>query len=244
MRNRTLWSLIVLVAFIVIGLAEQSRHAHTSLDWTKQAIGRGTTNQRLLCLTFDDGPNPNTTPDLLRILRKHNAKATFFLIGRRVKLYPDIARQIADEGHDIGNHSMTHPNLTQLESVQVFKEWSDCSLAIKDAVGFLPRYCRPPGGQANRNVLQLAGDLRMRAVAWTFNSEDFKSDSWTAVRDAVLKKVENGGIILLHEKVFHTTTALDEILTVLEEKQFKMVSLTEMEAYDDEQDDRALLPPN
>lgn len=212
------------------------------IDWTTRAIARGSVERREVALSIDDGPNPSTTPYLLDVLQKHHAHATFFLIGRRVKRYPEFVKQIIAEGHEVGNHTMTHTDLRKLNAEGVKKEWSDCSDAIKEILGFPPSLCRPPGGQANKDVIQSAGRLGMKAVYWTLNSKDFDANDVETVRKAVMKGIQNGAIILLHDKVFHTFQALDKLLPWMEEEGYEFVSVGDMAAMDDNSNDRSLLP--
>src|SRR5437588_3132571 len=155
---------------IVPGPKKATAH---SPDWTTKCIAHGAFDSKCIAFTFDDGPNPDTTPDILRVLAKYNAKGTFFLIGWRVRKYPDLVKRINQEGHEIGNHSYSHPDLRKLSKDNVYREYADCSAAIKELTNHAPILCRPPGGDANRQVVNVAGSLGMRSVAWSMNVHAF-----------------------------------------------------------------------
>src|SRR5690348_3178119 len=107
---------------------------------------RRTGDPRTVALTFDDGPNPAVTPDLLDLLDRHAIRATFFLIGAHVRAYPDLAREVVRRGHTIGNHTDTHPALPLLSGRKISQELDRCDEAIRSATDVVPRWMRPPYG--------------------------------------------------------------------------------------------------
>jgi peptidoglycan/xylan/chitin deacetylase (PgdA/CDA1 family) len=135
-----------------------------------------TNSPRRLAITFDDGPNPAITPKLLDLLRQHHAHATFFLIGRFVREYQELVREIAARGHAIGNHTETHPNLFWFGQSQIRIELSRCSDAIQSATGQLPKWFRPPFGMRNPWLAGVARELDLRVVMWTLIPGDWRDD--------------------------------------------------------------------
>ncbi len=129
---------------------------------------------RKLAITFDDGPNPSLTPKLLDLLAKHNARATFFLIGKYVRECPDIVRETVARGHLVANHTDTHPNLFWLSPGVIRAELLRCREAIDTVAGFPPRWFRPPYGYRNPWVVKTAAELSMRTVMWTLIPGDWK----------------------------------------------------------------------
>ena len=125
-------------------------------------------------LTYDDGPNDPDTGRLLELLARHNVRATFFLIGRFVRQRPEIARAIAQAGHLIGNHTMTHPLLALRSPGDVRRELADCNAAIEDALGQPVRYFRPPHGGRRPDVLRAARELGLTPVMWNAMGYDWK----------------------------------------------------------------------
>jgi peptidoglycan/xylan/chitin deacetylase (PgdA/CDA1 family) len=133
-----------------------------------------TNSPRKLALTFDDGPNPALTPKLLDLLDRHNAKATFFLIGRFVRECPDLVKETATRGHSVGNHTETHPNLLWSSPTQVRIELRLCQDAIRNALGAPPKWFRPPYGMRNPWVIPIARELGCRAAMWTLLPGDWR----------------------------------------------------------------------
>ena len=152
-----------------------------------------------MALTFDDGPNPAVTPQILDLLERHDARASFFLIGRHVRMCPEIAKEIGDRGHAIGNHTETHAQLTFLSSRRIEAELAACDAAIDDATGRKTRWMRPPfgfrGPQLAR-VLQRRGDERM--VMWSLWARDWKPQPAEPVIRR-LRRAHRGDIVLLHD---------------------------------------------
>jgi peptidoglycan-N-acetylglucosamine deacetylase len=152
-----------------------------------------------IAITFDDGPNPKVTPKLLDLFDRHNAKATFFLIGKYVRACPALAKEIAERGHAIGNHTETHPALTFLSSQQIENELSRCDDAVLAATSTKPAWMRPPFGY--RSPL-LDGIVRRRGGAgvaiWSKAVRDWRAQSPEPVIQR-LRRVRGGDIVLLHD---------------------------------------------
>lgn len=152
-----------------------------------------------MAITFDDGPNPSVTPKVLELFERYNAKATFFLIGQRVRVFPELAREIAVRGHAIGNHTETHPSLTFLSPGRITEELESCDDAIAEATGKRPRWMRPPFGY--RSPL-LDGIVRRRGgagvVMWNVAARDWRTDSPEPVIQR-LRRARGGDIVLLHD---------------------------------------------
>ena len=166
-----------------------------------------------LALTFDDGPNPATTPALLDLLDRYDARATFFLIGRYVRACPDLAAQIARRGHLLGNHTDTHPNLMWLSPARIIDEFARCSLSILRATGQRPTLMRPPYGYRGPQVHAAARRAGLDPpVMWSKTGRDWTGQS---VDRMILRlaKVRSGDIVLLHDG-FHRALGADRGSTV------------------------------
>ena len=133
-----------------------------------------TNSPRKLAITFDDGPNPAITPKLLDLLGRHNAKATFFVIGRYVRECPELVKETIVRGHAIGNHTENHPNLFRLTRREIRIELRLCHDAISNAAGEAPKWFRPPFGMRNPWVIPAARELGYRTVMWTLIPGDWK----------------------------------------------------------------------
>ena len=134
-----------------------------------------TTSARTLAITFDDGPNPAITPNLLDLLDRHHAHATFFLIGRYARQCPDLMREIIARGHLIGNHTETHPNLFSRGSSQIREELRRCQDAIANTLNAAPKWFRPPWGLRNPWVARVARELDLRTAMWTLLPSDWRA---------------------------------------------------------------------
>ncbi len=126
-----------------------------------------------MALTYDDGPNPAATPQLLEVLARHQVRATFFLIGRFVLAEPALVREIAAAGHLIGNHSATHPWLSFVSDARIRQELRDCNAALEDTLGAPVRYFRPPHGARRPYVLRTARELGLTPVQWNIICGDW-----------------------------------------------------------------------
>lgn len=163
--------------------------------------GRGVLGAQCVALTFDDGPDPVLTPRLLDILAAEHVKATFFVIGRKVAQWPEIVQRAYREGHEIGNHSWSHPVLPSLSSPQVESELARTDAAIQAAIGIVPAVIRPPYGSQSARIAQIAAPRPL--VLWDTDTLDWRyknSERVTRVAD----HTPFGTIVLMHD--IHPTT--------------------------------------
>jgi peptidoglycan/xylan/chitin deacetylase (PgdA/CDA1 family) len=183
------------------GLA--STLGYASMAPKSQLLGRtfvGTgAHSRLLALTFDDGPHPSHTYDLLEVLDQHRVRATFFMIGSHVRQFPKIAEAVARAGHVTGNHTFSHPNLIFCSATRIRRELAECGRALTDALGEHSSLFRPPFGGRHPGVLRLAREAGLRTVMWSVTAYDWnpKTPDWIEAR--VARQVRGGDIILMHD---------------------------------------------
>ena len=173
-----------------------------------------------LLFTIDDGPDPETTPQLLDLLRAHDIKATFFLIGERAKNYPEIVRQIVAEGHEIGNHTQTHPQALFwcLGPQRLWKEIGDCQKLLTDVAGSAPIWFRSPVGHTNPFIQPILQTLGLRRMAWTARGYDaVRRDVESIVRD-IAADMKPGGIVLLHDATTVAAQVLEGLLRSAKDK--------------------------
>ncbi len=191
-------------------------------------FGESARRPNLVALTFDDGPDSENTLPILDILRRHRAGATFFVIGAKVEVEPEITRAILSQGFELGNHSHTHPNLARLDPTRLDEEINLASTQIEAATGTSPTFLRPPGGQWNQAVAEAAAAHGLTTVLWTANSSDFNTEDPKKIAKNVLSQARPGGIILLHDTVRATREALPAILKGLKRKGLRPVSVGEL----------------
>lgn len=181
-----------------------------------------------IALSFDDGPNPPYTSQILNVLQSYGVPATFFVIGVRVLTYPDLVRQEYGQGNAIGNHTWTHPQLTRLSSATVRSQLQQASDAIKNAIGVAPTIFRPPYEEFNASVQDIAASLGLSTVLWNVDPRDWALPGTNAIIANVLQHARNGAIIELHDGGGYrseTVAALPTIITMLEQRGYRFVTI-------------------
>ena len=181
-------------------------------------------SRKVVALTFDDGPNPNTTPVALELLKKYNAKATFFMVGRSVAGNEDIIKQVVAEGHQIGNHSWSHPLLTKVTLEQAKSQINDTTEVLKKASGQDVHIMRPPYGGIN-SAIQAA--VSQSFILWDVDTLDWKNRNTASIMKEV-QKTQSGSIILMHDIHQTSIDALPSVLQYLTEQGFELVTIDEL----------------
>jgi peptidoglycan/xylan/chitin deacetylase (PgdA/CDA1 family) len=167
-----------------------------------------------IALTYDDGPNDPYTQRLLEVLAKHNAHATFFLIGRFVEQRPDLVRAIVQAGHSIGNHTCTHPRLIFASDAITRSELERCQQAIGNAIGTPPHLFRPPFGGRRPGTLGIVRSLGLAPIMWSITGFDWNAPPAERIVHRVSKHIRGGDVILLHDGS-HLTMGGDRAQTVI-----------------------------
>jgi peptidoglycan-N-acetylglucosamine deacetylase len=176
----------------------------------------------VVALTFDDGPHPEHTPRLLDILERENVRATFFVIGSCAQRSPDTVRQAFQAGHEIGNHSWSHPDLTRLSTAAVAEELAKTDALLVGVNGDLPNTIRPPYGAMNDEVRAVG--LPRPMMLWNVDTNDWRSRDTAAVqREAISSR---GGIVLMHDIYSTTVAAVPEIIREYKARSFRFVTIS------------------
>jgi peptidoglycan/xylan/chitin deacetylase (PgdA/CDA1 family) len=187
----------------------------------------------VVAMTFDDGPHPKLTPRLLDVLKERNIKATFFVLGKCVAEYPDIAKRIVDEGHEIANHSWNHPQLTKLSPSAFDSEISQTNAAIEKATGVRPVTMRPPYGAINAALTKrLNEEYGLSVILWSVDPLDWKIRKSDHVSGHIIKNAAPGAIILAHDIHASTIDAMPATLDALQSKGYKFATVSELIALD------------
>jgi peptidoglycan/xylan/chitin deacetylase (PgdA/CDA1 family) len=182
-----------------------------------------------IAMTFDDGPSPETTPRLLDILKQRNIKATFFMIGQNAERNPAIVKRILAEGHEIGNHSWTHPQLSKLSDDRVTEEINKTQNAIKDASGYTPVLMRPPYGAITaRQKDWIEKQFGLSVIIWSVDPFDWKRPGSSVIEQRILAGARPGAIVLSHDIHKQTVDAMPATLDALAAKGFKFVTVSQL----------------
>ena len=208
---------------------------NASIDDLKQynAYYASDTDQKIIYLTFDAGYENGNTPAILDALKKHQAPAVFFVVGNFIKDNPDLIRRILAEGHIIGNHTMTHPDLPQISSMDTFqKELQDVEELYTSLTGeAMTKFYRPPRGIYSTENLSMAKELGYSTFFWSLAYVDWIQDQQPSREEAfqkLLTRIHPGAIVLLHNTSSTNAEILDELLTKWEEMGYEFHSLKEL----------------
>jgi peptidoglycan/xylan/chitin deacetylase (PgdA/CDA1 family) len=180
-----------------------------------------------IALTFDDGPDPNTTPIVLDILKAEGVRATFFLVGKKIKQHPEIVKRMIAEGHAIGCHSYDHQPQTRLTEEQVWKQIRDSQILIRRVGGQFVAY-RPPWLHYNRHVLNAAHAWGLPVVIRTLASDPIRTDDPDAWVDFFVRRTRNGAILLMHDIYPQTAAVLPRVLQELKARGYRFVTIPEL----------------
>jgi len=182
-----------------------------------------------IAMTFDDGPSAALTPKLLDILAAHQIKATFFVIGENVAEHPEIVARAAREGHEIGNHSWSHPNFGKMSDDGVRSQLQRTDDAIKSVTGSRPTLLRPPYGSITaREKRWIHDQFGYQIILWDVDPYDWKRPGPSVVRSRILKETRQGSIVLSHDIHPGTIEAMPSTFDALEAKGFKFVTVSEL----------------
>jgi peptidoglycan/xylan/chitin deacetylase (PgdA/CDA1 family) len=196
---------------------------------TVKLIREWPTGKKRVALTFDDGPHPGYTPKFLALLAEKNVKATFFLLGPNVQKQPDVVRDMAVAGHEVANHSWSHPILSKLPPEKIRNEIERTSQEIAQASGAQVRFLRPPYGSANKKVQDMCDSLGLRIVCWSIDTDDWrKTTTKEKMIETIKKNVHDGSIILMHDRSDKTYETTAEIIDALRGQGYEFVTVAEL----------------
>ena len=208
----------------------------------RAVLASGTTRQlpiysvqkddKVVALTFDAAWGNEDTNDLIDILDRYDIKATFFVVGQWVDKYPESVLALHNAGHEIMNHSDTHPHMTQLSADDMIKQVEGCSSKIEKVTGVKPNLFRPPYGDYNDSVISTLKNAGYYTIQWDVDSLDWKELSAEQITKRVLDKTQPGSIVLFHNAALHTPEALPMILESLKAKDIQLVKISELIYYD------------
>jgi len=189
---------------------------------------------RKIALTFDDGPHPEYTPALLRVLEREEVSATFFLLGREVTAHPEIARQIVEAGHQVANHSYNHPDYRRLDNAEKHEDFLRAQDVIEEATGVRPNWVRPPYGAMDESAELFWLEEGMKIALWSIDPVDWQRPGVDAITDEVVSSVHPGAIPVLHDAGgdrSQTVRATRNIIRELRDMDYTFVTIEELYDY-------------
>lgn len=209
--------------------------ANASADYLKKfnSYYAEITQEKVLYLTFDAGYENGNTAAILDALKKHNAPATFFVVGNYIETSPDLVKRMAAEGHTVGNHTYHHPDMSKISSKEAFeKELGDLEKLYEETTGqTMKKFYRPPQGKYSESNLQMAKDMGYSTFFWSLAYVDWYQDKQPSKEEAfkkLLGRIHPGAIVLLHSTSSTNAQILDELLTKWEEMGYTFKSLDQL----------------
>jgi peptidoglycan-N-acetylglucosamine deacetylase len=185
-------------------------------------------HKKSIALTFDDGPHPEYTSRLLKVLKENGARATFFVVGKMAKKYPELVKEIHASGNELGTHTYDHPTLTELKPVEVAEQLDLGRNELGAMIGAEIKIFRPPGGKYNDQVLGIAGAKGLSTILWSVNSADYGCNNSAEIKGRVLLGPKDGDIVLMHSGVDATLDVLPSIIAELKKKGFEFRTISEL----------------
>ncbi|MFW5896779.1 MAG: polysaccharide deacetylase family protein [Bacillota bacterium] len=205
-------------------------------------IRRVRTSEKLVSFTFDDGPSPEYTPAILDVLRTYDVQASFFVVGKYVRRYPNIVKRMYSEGHDVGNHTFDHVNAPTTPAASLSSQILSTNIEIMKIIGEHPQYVRPPRGMYDARFRRLAELMGMNLVLWSISSQDWRgSTTPEKMKTRIVNRVRPGDILLFHDggnligsegaSRQRTVDALPEIIEELHSMGYRIVPLSRLLRY-------------
>jgi len=219
------WLLLTIAGSTLIGWNYHFKSLHANPEITENHVA----------ITFDDGPNSTYTPKVLELLKKYDAKATFFCIGKHIEAHPGIFKSIIEQGHTVGNHTYSHTNnFGFLSTKKVVSELQQSNAIIKEQTGLDVQLYRPAFGVTNPKIKRALKITGFQSIGWNKRSLDTTNRNKKAVLNRITKNLKKGDIILLHDTSEKTIVVLEQLLLFLQEQKMQSVtidSLFNMKAY-------------
>ena len=221
-RTMFFGSLVVMAVLVGIGA-----NRYASLD--EGVICRAETTEKVIAVTIDDGPHDKATPRMLDVLRDTGIKATFFILGKSAKEYPDLVRQTIADGHEIATHGYSHRNMAQMSRAECQEEWEKTERVLSE-LGAEVKLFRPPGGAYGKVLVEEAKQRGYHVILWDVDTRDWQVPSADTIAERILADVRSGSIILLHDGQYpiHSADALRKVADRLRAEGYSFVTVSEM----------------
>ena len=236
--KKILFFLILAVFLIALAVVSFTVFFDQAVIARRGTIYHVPSSEKVVALTFDDGPSPKWTPEILDVLKAKQAKATFFMLGEHVEEYPEVARRVAAEGHEIGNHTYDHHTLIYYKTPELEKELNDAQAAIYKATGVTTKYFRPPKAWLTDNEKKDIKRMGYEVILWSLNSKDWVTFDDRFIVKYLLHYVQPGDILLFHDSggVFkteggnrkETVKAVSRLIDKLRGRGYRFVTISEL----------------
>lgn len=196
-------------------------------DLSPSPIYRGHPDKPMVSFLINVAWGNEYLPEMLAALKKHQVKASFFLEGRWVKNNPDLAKMIVSAGHEVGNHSYTHPDMRRITAAQTREQLVKTNEVIEAATGHKSSWFAPPSGSYREETVKIAAEFKMKTVMWTVDTIDWQKPSPDQLINRVISKIDNGSMVLMHPTE-STAKSLDRLITLIEEKNLKIGTVSDL----------------
>ncbi|WP_233209702.1 polysaccharide deacetylase family protein [Flavobacterium sp. 9] len=228
-----LWFLVVAVPFLAINIYGTARISSNYI--VKAFCNNPLETEKKIALTFDDGPSEFTL-DVLDLLKKYNAKATFFCIGKNIEIHPEILRRIIDEDHLVGNHSYSHSKFFDFYTTpSIIEELQKTDKLLEKFTSKKINFFRPPYGVTTPSIGRALKITGHKVIGWNIRSLDGGTTNVELILNRIKKRVSPGGIVLLHDTGLHSVLVLEQFLQFLQQNNYEVISIEELldlKAYD------------
>lgn len=228
-KGLSILCIAVLVAVSLLSFTTEKSVKASAVSGTKKLpVYCVNTNEKKLAITFDAAWGADDIPHILEVLAKHNAKATFFIVGKWAELYPDQVKSICAAEHEIGNHSYNHTLYGKLSAQEIKDDAEKCNKILSDVSGKEITLLRFPSGDYSELAVKTVRDMKLQPIQWNVDSLDWQGLSKEEITKRVVSGADNGAVILFHNDVKNTDEALDTILTQLEQKGYSFVTVSQL----------------
>ena len=224
------WGLAVSVAVLAFAYVNMRNPASimTAVTTRELPVYNVDTEEKVLSISFDAAWGRANTEEILNILDRYDVKTTFFLVGFWAEKHPDLVAEIAARGHEIGNHSATHPHMAQLSAAQIRDELKKCSDLVESIIGVPTTLFRPPYGEYNDAVVRISREEGYECVQWNVDSLDWKNLGKENMIRQCTKDVNPGDIVLFHNDSKYILEALPQILEYYKQKEYRIIPVSEI----------------
>ena len=231
-RRRSALAIFLIVFFLIaMNILKISAISYENNDTDADIYHKKDNAYKKIALTFDDGPHPRYTPQILEILSKYNIKATFFTVGVNAKNYPDTLEKVISAGHEVENHTYTHPHVNSVDFATLKREIECCESEIYEHTDYKTKFFRPPEGMIDDEIIEMIKSLDYKIVLWDIDTRDWAHTPPQKIAENIIDNINSGDIILMHDYIGHnspTPEALKIFLPILIDRGYNFVTVSEL----------------